>query len=214
MLNSNDERSRITSASVCKHEDVNGILAVVDARLLYWIPITYLDSYEDSCCVADLSLAVPVTNPTSNITRENTNPNASGNTNENETKQDSDLDMGANINRNGNYTGDNDEKQTDSNEKRMRKQFRYLSVKNIVWSPCSKRVIVQYNENEKVLALCSFDRQHLYPIGIMQQVHPNYELRRACDAVHVVFRDNVKRGAVVAVLWDSGVITQHRLMFE
>ena len=217
-FNSNDERSHITSAAVCKREDINGILAVVDARFLYWIPIQYLDSYEDSCCVADLSVAVPVSvgNPASNINRQNrnqntndnnanTNTNASENANENENKTeneskentDNDLDMRGNMNR-----------------RRMQTQFGYLGVKNIIWSPCSKRIIVKYNENSKILALCSFDRQHLYPIGIMQQVHPNYQLKRACDAIHVIFRDNIKRGALVAVLWDSGVITQHRLMFE
>ena len=123
----------------------------------------------------------------------------------------------AGLDEKGDDEDDDDAKAGDTDEAdRIRMNNASYSVRDIKWSPCGRRIAVLYDEKIRnrtgtemanFVSLWAYDFSTPYRIGFI--IHPQGNV-----PLDVTFRRHFDAGALMAIMWDNGHITQHHLCFN
>ena len=179
----------------------NGILVVVANKYLFYVS---MKKHYQPKILADLLL---------NIDKRN-----------NEIKRDQDRSREEKADNDGDDSGkedDDDAKASELHETTGNVEKESYLVKDIKWSPCNKRIAIIYEkcyESDDGLLLTSgifgefvsllaYEFGSVYRLGFISHPHKTYPLG-------VDFRNHFKDGALMAICWSNGIISQHHLCFN
>lgn len=94
-----------------------------------------------------------------------------------------------------------------------------LEVKKMVWSPCGQRLAISFRRHptqrrSSLVCVLGYDNnsQAVIPIGYIQS--PRDKPGQKPYPLEMSFRPNFLHGALLAVCWSHGVITQHHLCYK
>jgi len=96
-------------------------------------------------------------------------------------------------------------------------------VDSIVWSSCSRRLVAKYNKRNmssgeidkgEIVGIFAFDELSIFPLGFIIQPAPIDIMAFDVYPLFMKFRENVENGAILAICWNHGFITQHHLLFK
>ena len=109
--------------------------------------------------------------------------------------------------------GANDDDNLDDDEDAKRFGAKY-NVHSIKWSSCDRRIAVIYKKDNgestevaKFVGLWAYDFSSVYRLGFVSHPHETFPL-------DVTFRNQFNSGALLAILWNNGIISQHHLCFN
>merc|ERR1712228_999868 len=96
-------------------------------------------------------------------------------------------------------------------------QRKTYTVKGIKWSPCGRRIAVWYDERDtlsgkeqvaRFVCVWAYDFSTSYRVGFI--THP----QEGSYPLDVTFRKHFNTGALMAISWNHGLISQHHLCFS